>query len=207
MTVPLSALMLVAACTGGSNSRTPSAPSPRPSGSVACPGAGGDAAFGPPTLVVPAGPHLHGRLTVLARTTPAHGSTVRAVVSALSKTKPEVTVLVRSRIVLTRKVWETVSAAKGIANPLINPDHVLSRSNVIATSRTVRTTDLADHSLTLAVPPGLSPRDYFVIAAQHATEICDPPRSSRTEALIGLVRVLTRDGRIAVLRRLPAHVK
>jgi hypothetical protein len=144
---------------------------------------------------------------MLARTTPADGSTVHAVVRSRSKTKPEVPVLVRSRIVLTRKVWETVSAARGIANPLINPDQLLSRSNVIATSRTVRTTDLANHPLTLAVPARLSPRDYFVVAVQHATELCDPPRSGGTESLIGLVRVLTRDGHVAVLRRLPSHVR
>ena len=205
--VPLSAVLFLAACTGGSGSRTPSAPTSRPRPSVVCPGAGGDAAFGPPTLVVPAGPDLHGRITMLAHTTPLHGSTVHAVVRSLSKTKPDVTVLVRSRIVLTRKVWETVSAARGIANPLIDPDQFLSRSNVIATSRTVRTTDLADHALTLAVPARLTPRDYFVVAFQHATELCDPPRNSGTESLIGLVRVLARDGHVAVLKRLPPHVK
>jgi hypothetical protein len=133
---------------------------------------------------------------------------VHAVVSAPSKTRPEIALLVRSRIVLTRQAYETVPGARGVADPLISPDQLLSPANVIASSRVVQTTDLADHALTLTAPAGLAPRDYFVIAVQHATQQCQPsPRTGPSWAVIGLVRVLTRDGRVAVLKPLPSHAK
>jgi hypothetical protein len=52
----------------------------------------------------------------------------------------------------------------------------------------------------------LTPRDYFVVAVQYAMEECRPPRTGSTENVIGLVRVLTRDGRVAALEPLPSRV-
>jgi hypothetical protein len=208
----LSCLTLTASCTAEHGSTGPSSPRSnagtsapsRPS--ATCPWAGGDAAVGSPTLVAPLNRKLHGRLTVLAHTTPAHATTVHAVVTANSR--PDgVRYLVDSRIVLTRQAFETFAAARGIADQLIdNPDHLLWASNVVASSRHVRTTDMKDHELTLVVPRGLPPRDYFVIAVQNSTPQCTPRGTGSAENVIGLVRVLTRDGRIARLRPPPPHV-
>jgi hypothetical protein len=81
------------------------------------------------------------QITVLARTTQAHGTRVDAVVTSLSRASSAIPVLVRSRIVLTRQVFETIPGTQGVPSTILNPDQLLSPSNVIATSQVVRATD------------------------------------------------------------------
>jgi len=212
LAVMASCLTLLVGCTGGHDSASPSSrsesPTPPGSGTLpTCPEAGGDSAVGSPTFISPLDAKLRGHVTVLAHTTPAHATTVHAVVTSRSGSYSGIHSLVDSRIVLTRQVFETVAAARGIPNPLIdNPDHMLSARNVVATSGDVRTTDLNDHELTIVVPRGLQPRDYFVMAVQSVTPRCTPTRTGSSESVIGLVRVLTLDGHVSRLKHLPPHV-
>ena len=198
----LALLSLLTGCTGGHST----GPIPTPGNLPTCPWSGLDHPFGSPTFISPTDRALHGRITVLARTTPAHETTVHAVVTSRGGAPPDIAWHMDSRIVLTRQMDTDVSAARGIANPLIDPDHLLSAANVVAVGPTIRTTDLRDHELTLVVPRGLPPRDYFVLGVQRAVPECAQSQADSYDDLIGLVRVLTLDGKVARLKRLPAHV-
>ena len=134
-----------------------------------------------------------GKVTVLARTSPGRPAVVHAVVTYFGhpKPKPEIKTMTRSRILLVKRVWETVAIAHG-DHPLVPEADVLAASNVIAASPFIRTTDLKNHLLTLDVPVGLRPRDYFLIGDQVRTALCGPGGAGPTshgQTLVGLVRV------------------
>jgi hypothetical protein len=145
-----------------------------------------------PTFVSPVDPRARGRITVLARTTVDRSTVVPAVVTTLTDGRAVLSVptLARSRIVLVRRVYETVRTVRD-APPPISPQLMLRRSNVISSDRVVRTTDLDDHRLDTTVPAGLRARDY-VVAVQDFTERCRPTDTAEPDELIGLVRVVRR---------------
>jgi hypothetical protein len=178
--------LLAGGCTGSGSPN----PSLVPSEGPVWPGAGGDVAHMSPTFIAPTCANLHGKITVLARTTPTQPTIVYAKVTSLSREESAIKTLVRSRIVLVSQVFETVKRAHG-AGPPIPPDRLLESSNVIASSPVVRTTDLKDHLLTLHVPTGLTSRDYFIVGIQVFTELCTPRSTGNTESVVGLVRVAT----------------
>lgn len=143
-----------------------------------------------PMIISPTNPHLRGKTRVIARATTTQPTVVRALVtSRWHDTGPDqIKTLVDSRIVVVRRVFETIQIARG-APPPISPHSVLRPTNVIATSPIVRTTDLNDHQLVARVPPGLRSRDYFVVDVQTLTELCRPRGTAQTAGVIGLVRI------------------
>jgi hypothetical protein len=100
-------MTLAVGCTGD-NSTTPS---PVPSAEPTCPG--GDKPAMTRTQIVPTGPNLHGKITVLAHTTSARPTVVHAKVTWFADGKPGINSLRASRIVLVKQVWETVRQARG----------------------------------------------------------------------------------------------
>lgn len=186
----VAALCLCAAITGcasgtaqtsGLSNSTPTLPG--------CPGAGGDQGGISPTVVSPINPALRGKMPVLARATPAHSTVVRAVVTDLERPTepPRIKTLVRSQVLITRQVWETVRKAHGAPPPAASG--LRAPHNVVAASVVVRTTDLLNHRLRVTVPAGLTPRDYFVVATQQFSEVCRRGGAGETDSVIGLVRI------------------
>ena len=192
LAVATPSVALLVGCTGGNSDQPSPDASDRPTPNVTegpvCPWAGGDAFQGAPTFIVPTGPNVHGKITVLTHTTSNRPTVVHAKVTSLSEPRSPVKSLRRSRIVLVSQVFETVGKAHG-APPPIDPDQVLKPANVIASSAVVRTTDLKDHLLTLHVPTGLSSRDYFIVGVQVFTGLCTPRSTGSTQSVVGLVRV------------------